>query len=168
MTRDVQTHVGVCNYVLRKKWIFDRWRNGCSLYSYITDVHDRLFQALYRFSVLQPMESWLGPGNEAKGFQCIVAVRWTGQLPLGLPYAISLQYQKQTSHNHCLSVVKQQLVFAVIYIAILLWWRSHLWSRVNTTLQLNSLGSIELHGHILSLSYWGFQPHLHDCSINSI
>ena len=27
---------------------------------------DKLFQALSRFSVLEAMESWAGPGNEAK------------------------------------------------------------------------------------------------------
>ena len=30
-----------------------------------------------------------------------VRVRWTGLLPIGLPYAISLTYQERTSHTHC-------------------------------------------------------------------
>ena len=42
--------------------------------------------------------------------QCNMVVRWTGQLPLGLPYAISLQYQKQTSHYHCLSSFSATMV----------------------------------------------------------
>ena len=30
---------------------------------------DKIFQALYRFSVLQATKSWAGPGNEAKVYQ---------------------------------------------------------------------------------------------------
>ena len=43
----------------------------CSIKSSIPSLyplhhsHDKLFQALYRFSVLQVTESWAGPGNEA-------------------------------------------------------------------------------------------------------
>ena len=33
--------------------------------------------------------------TDAEGCQCIVVVRWTGQLPFGLPYRISLQYQSK-------------------------------------------------------------------------
>ena len=83
MTHDVQTCVGMCNYVLRNKWIFDCWRNGCSLYPYVTHVHDGLFQALQRFSTLHRMESWVGPGKEAKGLQCGCKMNWAAACPLG-------------------------------------------------------------------------------------
>ena len=35
--------------------------------------HDNIYQALYRFSVLQATESWAGPGNEANAIVGIKA-----------------------------------------------------------------------------------------------
>jgi len=64
------------------------------------------------------------PHRCSEGCQCSVVVRWTGQLPFGLPYAISLQYQSTPLCNHCLSSLSatrvtnlwlnNQLVFAVM------------------------------------------------------
>ena len=31
---------------------------------------DKIYQALYHFSILQATESWVGPGNEASVVQC--------------------------------------------------------------------------------------------------
>ena len=37
---------------------------------------DKIFQALYRFSVLQATESWAGPGNEASYVQYNCSLAW--------------------------------------------------------------------------------------------
>ena len=39
------------------------------------------------------------PHRGSEGCQCVVVVRWTGQLPFKLLYAISISYLKHTSHN---------------------------------------------------------------------
>ena len=40
------------------------------------------------------------PSQCSEGFQCIVVVRWTGQIPLGLLYAISLLYKDKPLSLH--------------------------------------------------------------------
>ena len=48
--------------------------------------------------------------------QCIVVVRWTGKLPVGLPYAISLSYQiKSVIHKHCLFSVYETKVTTLAF-----------------------------------------------------
>ena len=50
-----------------------------------------------------------------EGIQCIVALRWTGKLSLGLPYAITLQHHaKWCSYNHCF--------FSLSATRITTWW----------------------------------------------
>ena len=57
----------LCNYVHGCTSMIHLWSIKSSLSSLYPLCHsrDKLFQALYRFSVLQVTESWMGPGNEA-------------------------------------------------------------------------------------------------------
>ena len=52
--------------------------------------------------------------NLTESCQCIVVLRWTEQLLLGLPYPISLQYQSKHSHNHCLFSLSATRVTRVV------------------------------------------------------
>ena len=52
----------MCTVDYRRAWAHRR-----SAYAQLSPLScDKLFQALSRFSVLEVMESWVGPGNKAR------------------------------------------------------------------------------------------------------